>query len=627
MTLQSVETDRLESLGTYDLEADLGLQGLTDLAAAACDAPRAYVLVADKDVLRFVACTGLALAELPREGSFSGTVVDEQAPLVVPDARADLRFARLPVVTGSEQVRAYAGIPLTGRDGLPLGVLCVHDVVPRDFTPVQLDRLRTLADCVVTVLELRRLDRLAGVNGDLAAQGRRLRRALEQNELVTWFQPIVALETGHPEGLEALVRWEHPQRGLVAPLEFLPAVEHSGLSLAVGRYVLHAALRTLADLRLPGKVSVNISPLLLARPGLAASVLADLEAHRIDPSCLSVEVTEQGLSADIARQELTLLREAGVRVSLDDFGTGRSSLSDLVDLPLTSIKIHGWLVERLADERVVAVVRSTVALAKELGLTVVAEGVETDAQRQALIALGCRSGQGHLFSPAVPAADLPAVLARLQPSLPVPRAAADHSFILEADRPTLVERAVDMFERVLRAPGPVVLIASVSNRVALERGVAARGVNCVDRVGYTMRATEDLLDDWSDLDIPAGATVVCDLSSVLWARGDVSAAIEVEDLLARMPAVVWCLHEAWALHAHGTPQQRQRLHEQHGHTAVSPVEGLGVLRPDARELVERMREAGASSHSIAAALSGEGYPSPSGVRWHWRQVDRLLATL
>jgi EAL domain-containing protein (putative c-di-GMP-specific phosphodiesterase class I) len=626
MTLQSVEIDRLESLETYDLEPDLGLQGLADLAAAACDAPRAYVLVADRDLLRFVACAGVPMTELAREGSFSSYVVAEQAPLVVTDARADQRFARLPQVVGPEHIRAYAGVPLISRDGLPLGVLCVLDVVARDFSPTQLEQLRTLAESVVTVLELRRLDRMAGVSGDLAAQGRRLRRALEQDELVTWFQPIVSLETGHPEAFEALVRWEHPQRGLVAPLDFLPAVEHSGLSMPVGRYVLHTALRTLADLRLPGKVSVNISPMLLARPGLAASVLADLEAHRIDPSCLAVEVTEQGLSADVAREELATLRAAGVRIALDDYGIGRSSLSDLVALPLTSVKIHGWLVERLDDERVLAVVRSTVALATELGLSVVAEGVETEAQRIALLALGCKTGQGHLFSPAVPVSELPAVLARLQPSMPAPRATADHSFIIEEDRQKFLERSIDLFERVLRAPGPVVLIASVANRVALERGVAARGVNCVERVGYTMLATEDLLSDWTSLDVPAGATVVSDLAAVLWAAGDVSAAIEVEDMLSGLPAVVRCLHEAWSVHAHGTPQQRQRLHEQHGHSAVVSVEGLGVLRPDARELVERMRLAGASSHSIAAALSGEGYPSPSGMRWHWRQVDRLLTS-
>jgi EAL domain-containing protein (putative c-di-GMP-specific phosphodiesterase class I) len=625
MNLQSVETDRLESLGTYDLEADLGLQGLTDLAATAADAPRAYVLVVDKDVLRYVACSGTPMTQQTREGSFSSWVVDNHAPLVVPDARADSRFARLPQVQGPEHIRAYAGVPLTCRDGVPLGVLCVLDTVARDFTPEQLERLRTLADSVVTVLELRRLDRLAGVTGDLAAQGRRLRRGLEQDELVTWFQPIVALETGVPVGLEALVRWEHPQRGLLGPLEFLPAVEHSGLSLPVGRLVLHSALRTLADLRLPGTVAVNVSPLLLARPGLAASVLADLEAHRIAPSCLAIEVTEKGLAGDVARYELSQLREAGVRVALDDYGIGRASLGDLVDLPLTSLKLHGSLVARLADQRVLAVVRSTLALAAELGLEVIAEGVETEEQRSTLVSLGCTRGQGHLFSPAVPADQLPAVLARLQPELPVPSQATEHSLIIEDERGALLDRAVDVFERVLRAPGPVVLIASVVNRVALERGVAARGGNCVDRVGYTLLPTEELLEVWAALKLPAGATVVSDLACALWASGEVSAAIEVEDRLGRLPATVWCLHEAWAVHAHGTPQQQQRLHEQHGLSAVVRVEGLGVLRPDARELVERMRQAGASSHSIAAALSGEGYPSPSGVRWHWRQVERLLA--
>jgi EAL domain-containing protein (putative c-di-GMP-specific phosphodiesterase class I) len=618
MTQHPLEADRLESLATYDTDAELGLQSLAALAAEACQTPTAAINVVDADRLRSLAAFGGPPSDLPRPGTFCDVIVGSSAPLVVSDTRTDSRFRQHPWVRNG-QIRSYAGVPIVGRDGLPLGVLCVSDTVTRDFTSAQLAGLRALADGVVNALELRRLDLLAGLSADVAGQGRRLRRALDNDELVTWFQPVVSLETGVPHALEALVRWEHPQRGILGPSAFLPAVERSGLSLPVGRRVLHRALRTLADLRSSSLllVAVNVSPLQLSRPGLAASVLADLEAHRLEPSCLSIEVTEQGLRHDNARRELEALREAGVWVALDDYGTGRSSLRDLLDLPLTSVKLHGSLVARMPDARVQKAVLSTVALAADLGLGVVAEGVETEAQRTALLEAGCLLAQGHLFSPAVPASELGSYLA---PG----GVRAQHELLVSSDE--LVDQAVTRLETALAEPGPVVLIASVAHRVAVERALAARGVNCLQREGYSVIRSEDVLDDWSELTVPAGATVWSDLAGLLWTSGDVTRAIAAEDFLAALPATVLCAHETWALHAHGTPEQVRRLHEQHG-TAYQALEvtAVAALRPDARDLIDRMRIAGASSHSIAAALTAEGHPSPSGVRWHWRQVDRLLA--
>jgi EAL domain-containing protein (putative c-di-GMP-specific phosphodiesterase class I) len=626
LSLQDLETDRLESLGTYDLDGDLGLEGVLELAASACETPVAYVCVVEEEVVRVLACVGSTDRQLAREGTFCSWVVDNHATLVVPDVTADRRFASRERVGGAPGTQSFAGLPLIGRDGLPLGVLCVADLVPREFSPTQLDTLRTLADGVVNVLELRRLDRLAGAPGDVQTLGRRLRRALDHGELVTWFQPVVQLESGAPYGLEALVRWENPQRGVLGPSSFLSAVDRSGLSLPLGRHVLHQALRTLADLGSAQlrRVAVNVSPLQLARPGLATSVLADLAAHRLDPSCLSLEVTEQGLAGDVAVRELSALREAGVQIALDDYGTGRASLKQLLDLPITSLKLDGSLVSRLSDPRVVTVVRSTISMATDLGIEVVAEGVETEEERSALLSLGCTLGQGHLFCAAVSARDLPDVLSQLSPERPVMRpVAAGHVLLMEASRSAFVDSLTERLADALRAVGPVVLVASASHRAALESAVAERGLQ---REGYSVLSSEDLVDDWSPLlSVPAGATVVSDLSGLLWSRGQVSAAIELEDLLGRLPATVCCGHESWALAAHGTPQQLRRLHEQHGTEDVAPaVTGLAALRPDARELVERMLAAGASTHSIAAALGAEGFPSPSGVRWHWRQIERLL---
>lgn len=621
-----IEADRLESLSTYDVDGDLGLEGLVRLAAEACSAPSASVTLARADRLHLVASVGAVEGELPRGGTGCDWIVETQAPLVVGDLRADARFRCHPWVVGTPGLRAFVGVPLIGRDGLALGSLCVADVVVRDWTPAQVETLRVLAEGVVTALELRRRDRLSGLPSDVAGQGRRLRRALDQGELVTWFQPIVSLETAEPHALEALVRWDHPQRGIVEPRVFLPAVDGSGLSLPVGRHVLHSALRTLADLRSSSLlcVAVNISPLQLAQPGLAASILADLEAHRLEPSCLAVEVTERGLSADVARRELLALREAGVWVSLDDFGAGGSSLRDLIELPLTTVKIDGSLVAGLPDPRVRRVVRATVEMAADLGLAVIAEGVETDAQRAALVEVGCELGQGHLFSPARPVHELLVELSRLSPERVVERVpAGTHQMVLSKD--DLVAESLDLLEAALRAPGPVVLMATVPHRVAIERALAVRGVNCVVREGYSVMKTEDLLTSWESLVLPEGATVWSDLPSELWGRGDVAAALAVEDFFAESSAAVVCGHEHWTFQSHGTPEQVRRLHERHGAVYVpAPGAPLDALRPDARDLVHRMHLAGASLRTIAAALTAEGHPSPSGVRWHWRQVERLL---
>ena len=605
-----VETDRLESLSTYPLEASSGFDRIAELAAQACDAPTAFVSVVTSDRLTFLAATGSDPVDVPRAGTFSTWVVDNSAPLVVADTSQDPRFPDRPHGAGAA-ARAYAGVPLIGRDGLALGVLCVVDRVAREFTPVQVQALETLGESVINALEL---GRLLG-SGSSTSQGRRLRRALDLGELATWFQPMVELATGRPVGIEALIRWEHPQRGVVPPAEFLPDVASSGLTLAVGRHVLHESLRALADLRLAPLVvvGVNVSPLQLAQPGLADSVLADLDAHQIDPSALSLEITERGVTgnAPVAVRELQRLREAGVQVTLDDYGTGRAGLRHLLELPLSALKLDGSLVGRISDARVLAVLRATVAMATDLGLAVIAEGVETEEQRALLQEIGCPVGQGHLFSPAVPESALAELLCGMRP------ATATHHGLHVAD--DLVSQAADVLEPALRGTAPVVLLASVEHRVAVERELAARGMAAALRPGYTVAS--------SLVDVPEGAVVWTDLAAARWAAGDVSGAIALEDELAQLPATVHCAHAAWALSAHGTAQQVRRLHDQHvsGPQVARPAVGLGVVPPDARALIEGMSQTGASHHSIAAALNAGGHPTPYGVRWHWKQVTRLLA--
>lgn len=434
MKLHAHEQDRLESLRSYavlETDDEPAYDALTRVAALICQTPMALISLVDEDRQWFKSAHGVELRETPREVSFCSDAVASGRPLVIGDASRDPRYADNPMVA-SAGVRAYAGIPLIGRDALPLGTLCVVDLRPRRFTAAQLDALQVVAAQVVALLELRRLDAAAG----LLASGQvhdaaRIRQALDDGELRAHFQPIVDLRTAMVVGAEALVRWDHPELGLLGPAAFLPAVEASGLMLPVGRRVLELSLDALAGLRAdcriphPLGMAVNVAGSQLARPGLAATVLEGLVRRDIPPGQLSVEITETSALGDAgcARRELQALRDAGVHLALDDYGVGWSALGRLLELPLSALKLDRSLVTGLPDDvRSVAVTRSTMELARDLGLAVVCEGVETDEQRRALVGLGAVFGQGWLFSRAMPLGELTQHLQE-QSVVPRPRAA------------------------------------------------------------------------------------------------------------------------------------------------------------------------------------------------------------
>jgi diguanylate cyclase (GGDEF)-like protein/PAS domain S-box-containing protein len=246
-----------------------------------------------------------------------------------------------------------------------------------------------------------------------------LRRAVEESELVVHYQPVISLEDGTVEGVEALVRWQHPERGLVLPGEFLQVAEETGLISEVGRVVLTEAAaqarRWLDDEVGRLTVSVNLAARQLASSRIVALVAAVLERSRLDPAQLCLEVTEHALLEDIdtATAVLHELSDLGVQLSVDDFGTGYSSLVYLRQLPVDQLKIDRAFVSGLpTSERDAAIVAGVISLAHSLGLTVVAEGVEDHSLAGHLRELGCELAQGYLWSPALAPGDLRAWLAR-----------------------------------------------------------------------------------------------------------------------------------------------------------------------------------------------------------------------
>ena len=236
-----------------------------------------------------------------------------------------------------------------------------------------------------------------------------LRRAIEREEFQVNYQPIVSLESGRICGFEALVRWLHPERGLIPPSDFIPVAEETGLIIQIGKWVLKQACLQMRQWQetLPitkqMKISVNLSSKQFMQPTIVGQVLETLRETGLAPSSLKLEITESVMMerGDYAMGVLEQLSTAGVELSLDDFGTGYSSLSYIHHFPVTALKIDQSFIRRIGGEQNGEIVRAVIALARNLGLEVVAEGIETVMQLDLLKTLGCAQGQGYYFSEAV----------------------------------------------------------------------------------------------------------------------------------------------------------------------------------------------------------------------------------
>jgi diguanylate cyclase (GGDEF)-like protein len=265
-----------------------------------------------------------------------------------------------------------------------------------------------------------------------------LRRALQEHEIVLHYQPKVNLTSGKMVGVEALARWQHPERGLLQPSAFIEMVERTNLSLQFTHEVLSMALaqtRLWTDMGLDVPVAVNLSPRCLLDPTLPQTVAASLVEHGVAPRLLVLEITEMTIVSDpeVTGEILHKLRSLGVEVSLDDFGTGYSSLSYLKDLSIDELKIDRSFVRHLTEEgsRDSILVRATVELAHNLGLSVVAEGVEDEDTQRRLGALDCDLAQGFRFARPMPASELGAWLVGCQVPDDVP--APDRRAVTVAD--------------------------------------------------------------------------------------------------------------------------------------------------------------------------------------------------
>jgi EAL domain-containing protein (putative c-di-GMP-specific phosphodiesterase class I) len=419
------ERARLEALQSYkilDTPAEEVFDELARLAALVGATPTALVSLVDGRRQWFKARVGLTAEQTPRSVAFCDHTIRGRDVFVVEDATRDSRFVDNPLVAGEPGIRFYAGAPLLTLDGHALGSICVIDYVPRRFEKQQREALQALATHVMAQLDLRRrLAQFAHRDAACLEVVGELRRALDAGEFTLHYLPIFDVRSHRIDGLEALLRWQHPERGLIGPAEFLHLLEESGLIVEVGCWVLNRAAadyrRWLADGLVAPRLSVNIASLQLRHPDFIAQLSHALDPDGFSRVPLDIEIHEDVLMHD-PEDTVAKLREAarmGVQVAIDDFGTGYSSLQRLAHLPIDTLKIDRSLVAQISESSEgLGIVSSILSLAHGLSLSVIAEGVATQEQRKLLALLRCDRMQGFLFSSPSTPEQIAAVLRRDQ---------------------------------------------------------------------------------------------------------------------------------------------------------------------------------------------------------------------
>jgi EAL domain-containing protein (putative c-di-GMP-specific phosphodiesterase class I) len=415
----------LESMEILDSEPEPSYDTITRLAAEYFKADTVLLGFADESRVWIKSYWGESVRELPRKGSIFEMVLADGCPVVVPDVSKHPYFPSRSLMIRRLEVASFASAPIRSGDGKILGVLTVFGCQPRrKMAAEELHMLESLADLVTSQLELRKMRKTLGKGRQQNVRAPKaatetwpcksdLRHALDKREFVLFYQPEIELATRKIVGLEALVRWQHPERGLIPPMDFIPLAEESGLILPIGDWGLSEACNQIQrwSRENPGqdapRVCVNLSARQFARKGLADHVEALLRQSGISSHQLGLEMTESSLVSDhdTALAVLGSLRRLGVSLLMDDFGTGYSSLHQLHLLPFNVLKIDRSFVARMTggNEQPMQIVRTIVELARVLEMDVVAEGIETQEQYALLRQLGCKFGQGFLFSRPVPA--------------------------------------------------------------------------------------------------------------------------------------------------------------------------------------------------------------------------------
>jgi len=423
--------EALVSSGILDTAPEASFDAITRLAAEYFKADTVLLGFADESRVWIKSYWGEPVQELPRKQSIFDRVLAEDGSVVVSNINDDPEFREQRLPLRRLEAQSFASTPVRSSDGKILGALTVYSCHPRRAMALtELRTLESLADIIAGQLELRRLrkafngHRVRNEHRDEAVTGiwprkSDLRQALEKQQFVLYYQPEVELSTRRIVGLEALIRWKHPDRGLIPPMDFIPLAEETGLILPIGDWGLWEACQQIRQWsaedpdRPAPRVCVNLSARQFARQGLADHVEALLRRSGVPSQLLGLEMTESSLITDpgTALEVLSSLRRLGISLLMDDFGTGYSSLNNLHTLPFDVLKIDRSFVMRMTEgEQPLQIVRTIVELARVMGMDVVAEGIETDEQYMLLRKLGCRFGQGFLFSRAVPASAISAML-------------------------------------------------------------------------------------------------------------------------------------------------------------------------------------------------------------------------
>jgi EAL domain-containing protein (putative c-di-GMP-specific phosphodiesterase class I) len=418
------------------------------MAAAFMQTESASLVFVDETRVWAKANFGGKLKESPRHQSYTDRVILEGRPIIVLDMERATGSTSDSDLHKALGLRFYAAVPVRFGGNHVVGAFCVRGYQPRpSISPEQIAFLESMAALVADQLELRLLrwqtsdiaahpENYQPFSGDAAEskahfgphsakptwpQAEDLRHGLERDQFVLYYQPEVELSTRRLVGLEALVRWQHPQRGLVPPLDFIPEAEANGLIMPLGDWGLGQACRQmhLWQKQWPClktfRICVNLSARQFGRVGLADHVESLLLQNGLAANQLGLEMTESSLSSNMgeAADVLGSLHRLGVSLHMDDFGTGYSSLSHLHNFPFDVLKIDRSFVQRMqSGDQPIQIVHTILELARVLGMEVVAEGIETEDQMKLLQDMGCRYGQGFLFSKPLPAAEIASFLSR-----------------------------------------------------------------------------------------------------------------------------------------------------------------------------------------------------------------------